>query len=273
MPELSEIEYSRDTCVAAFRDYYSFLAKMYLKDLMIIEPPEGGWPSITTECMQEVGKTEEVAMLLRNLPYIRKPDDDRNKAQGAPWCYFADWQKNCSYLPRGHTSGDDLKITSENASYYNDVPPHVVGLTSGGRDNPVFLLDTKLGIVHWPECYDEIRYNPSREAVQDDPYDYAPENEAEWRADAPAWAIADFFEVLKGQFRELSFIPISSRLVLDVYTRLGVHSGGVVPLLQDIYREHGWPDLQRYRKQECLDAVQRALEERYPRTADRRDDD
>ena len=153
---------------------------------------------------------------------------------------------------------------------HSESSAHVVGLTNGGRDNPVFVLDTELGVIHWAECPDEVRYNPSREDVQDDPYDYAPENEAEWRADAPAWAIKDFFELLKDQFRELQFIPISSRRVIDVYTRFGLDSDGMISMLQNIYREHGWPNLQRYQKQECLEAVQMALEERYPEHADSR---
>jgi hypothetical protein len=144
-----------------------------------------------------------------------------------------------------------MKILSEDP--YEFIPPHVVGLTTGRRDNPVFLLDTELRIVHWPECPGEIRYNPSREPVGDDPYDYAPENEAKWRADAPAWAIADFFEVLKNEFRELHSVPISSRLVLDVYATLSFGTDGMITTLQDIYQEHDWP--RRYRKRECLEAV------------------
>jgi hypothetical protein len=42
MHELSEIVYSRDATVAAFRDYYLFLTKMYLNESDIMEPPEEG---------------------------------------------------------------------------------------------------------------------------------------------------------------------------------------------------------------------------------------
>lgn len=270
MPQLSEIRYSRDVCVAAVRDYYNFLVKMYLGESNIIEPPEGGWPNLTIESLQDLGKTDEVISLLRHLPYIRAP---RENAQGAPWCYFADWESDGLALSLGRISGDALKVMSEDASFYENVPAHVIGLTSGGRDNPVFLLDTELGIVYWPECPGEIRYNPSREPVVDDPYDYADENEAEWRADAPAWAIADFFEILKDQFRQLCFIPISSRVVIDVYASLGADTGGMTAMLQDIYHQHNWPDLQQYRKRDCLEAVQRALEDQYPRNADHRDNE
>jgi hypothetical protein len=273
MPQLSEISYSRDACIAAVRDYYIFLTKMYLKESDVIEPSKEGWPTITVDNLQGLGKTDEVISLLRHLPYIRKPNDDRDKAHGAPWCYFADWQSHACNISLGRLSGEDLKVLSENVSFCGNVPSHVVGLTTGARDNPVFLLDTELGIVHWPECEGEIRYNPSRELVKDDPYDYAPESEAEWRADAPAWSITDFFEVLKDQFRELHFVPISSLTVLDVYATLSFGEDGMIAMLQDIYREHSWPNLERYRKGECLEAVQTALEERYPGYEDGRDDE
>jgi hypothetical protein len=42
MPSLSEISYSRDNFIAAVRDYYTFLVKMYLDESQITEPPEGG---------------------------------------------------------------------------------------------------------------------------------------------------------------------------------------------------------------------------------------
>lgn len=92
MPKLDEISYSRDTCVKAIRDYYRFLTQMYLPGTEIIEPPEGGWPTITNETLQDLGKTPEVVALLRELPYIRSRDDRRLESQVAPHCYFADWQ-------------------------------------------------------------------------------------------------------------------------------------------------------------------------------------
>ena len=45
---------------------------------------------------------------------------------------------------------------------------------------------------------------------------------------------------------------------------------GIIDLLKGVYREHGWPDLDRYRKSECLKAVRRALEEKYPDKVDGR---
>jgi hypothetical protein len=277
MPTLDEIEYSRDACVTAVLDYYNFLAKMFLHESSILEPPEGGWPSIISVDTDVFGKTDEVMSLLAHLPYIRNSQGGGPTGpHGFPQCYFADWQLIIQNLQNGgDRDKDDLKICSEGYDFFEHAPAHVIGLTYGGRNNQVFVLDTKLGIIHWPDCPGSIRYEPSHERVLDDPFDYAGENEeeADWRCDAPAWAIADFFELLKDQFRELSFIPTSPRTVLDADSIYGPDEEGLIPMLQDIYRQHGWPDLERYRKRECLQAVQAALVEIYPGRADGHEED
>ncbi|RYO86087.1 hypothetical protein DL764_009060 [Monosporascus ibericus] len=145
--------------------------------------------------------------------------------QGAPWCYFADWQKLGQEANLRQVKGEALRLLLERAGIINDEPPHVVGLTCGGRNNPVILLDTKLGIIHWHECLYEIILAPARELLQGDACDYAPENEAE-------------------EFRKLHFIPKNPRWVVDIYTTF---PDMAIPVMQDIYRRHGWPDLQRYR--------------------------
>lgn len=274
MPQLSEITYSRDAVVAAVQDYYAFLTKMYLKESAIIQPPQGGWPSITSDSLRDLGKTNDVVSLLRHLPYIGEPNQGRDRAQGAPDCYFADWQDHVNDLKNDQRSGEDLKVITEGPDISNSVPAQVIGLTNSGGKSDVFLLDTELGIVHWVECPGEVRYDPSREEVEDDPYDYVEdEEEAEWRGDAPAWTIADFFELLKDQYRKLRFVPVSPRIVEDIYTKRTSEGDEMIAIVQELYREHGWPDLARYRKDECLAAIQTALEEQYPDSSDWRDDD
>jgi hypothetical protein len=34
---------------------------------------------------------------------------------------------------------------------------------------------------------------------------------------------------------------------------------GKIATVQDIFREHGWPDLEKYRKRECLEELQRPM--------------
>ncbi|KAH9212056.1 hypothetical protein DL95DRAFT_426786 [Leptodontidium sp. 2 PMI_412] len=243
MPELSEITYSHDTTVHAFRYYFRFLVEMYMDDAEILEPPPGGWPSISSDFQRCFGKTDEVIALPRDIPYIREL-----------------------------SVGEALRAMSEDV-VTEDVPPHVAGLTLGDRENKHFLLDTQLGIVHWPieDGGGKHMYNFNQDPkfikpVEDDPEDYAPENEHEWRTDSPAWAIGDFFELLKSQYRKLNWIPVNSREVITITAHYEEDLAGMFPMLQEIYRQHGWPLEQggRYRKQECLEAVKVALNERYP---------
>jgi hypothetical protein len=269
MPYLEDISYSRDECIAIVRDYYQFLTSLYLDEEYIIEPPEGGWPTITTDSLRGLGKTDEVIELLRHLPYIAVPSDETFRAHGAPKAVFADWQEDARITLDGYPA-EDLRSVSEGIRRTEHVPPSVVGLTAGGRENRMLLLDTEHGVVYWPDCPDEASFVPSREQLGDDPYDWAPEKEAQWRDEGGAWAVEDFFEMFKDQFRTLQFIPVSRWNVIDVYTSYGSDKGGMVPMLQDIYRAHGWPDLERYRKQDCLRAVQKALEEHHPGMADGR---
>ncbi|KAK3298442.1 uncharacterized protein B0H64DRAFT_74994 [Chaetomium fimeti] len=264
MPDIHEVSYSREATIAAVREYYRFLTRMYLKECDVAEPPEEGWPEIDTEALSGLGKTDEVISLLRHLPYIHWSVDD--ETEGAAMCRFADWRSMAHSIALGKLSVDDVRATT-NSSLPDSISPHVVSITSGGLRNQEFLLDTRLGIVYWYECHSDIRQNPSREPILGDAYDDAPEDEMDWRVDSVAWAIADFFELLKDQFRQLNSVPISPRKVYYASTMEGM------PMIQAIYQAHGWPNLHRYRKQDCLKEVQDLLQERYPSYADRRHDE
>jgi hypothetical protein len=258
MPKLAEVTYSHRECIDSFRSYYKFLTTMYLSEAEIQEPPKGGWTGL--EILKDgLDKTEEVILLLRSLPYIRRPVDGTD-VQAAPYCYFADWHDGARSVAQDKSNFETLKILSED--YYEYVPPDVIGLTIGGRNNPVLLLDTKLGIIHWTDCPTSIKYDRADNCISHDFYEEGPENEAEWREDSPAWSIPDFFNLLKDQFRSLRAIPITPREVVDVHSE---HPEGMLPMIQKIYLDHGWPDnLESYDKQKCLEDIQKALRERYP---------
>ena len=98
--------------------------------------------------------------------------------------------------------------------------------------------------------------------------EHVPEAEAEWRLESPAWEITDFFELLKKQFRELKWIPLNARNVIPSDMNFENSLVGVVPMLQKIFRAHGWPaengGTSIYYKKECLEAVKAAVEKHYP---------
>ncbi|KAK3301964.1 uncharacterized protein B0T15DRAFT_569336 [Chaetomium strumarium] len=256
MPVLSEIRYSREATVAAVTGYFDFLAKMYLNEADILRPPEGGWPEIMPQRLKGLGKTDEVTLLLRHLPYIRPNYAISGPDAGPCGVQFYCWLDPIRSLDlTGQESQDSeeefdtMKFMTE-GGHRDVIPSHVVGLTSSEDLEDLFMLDTQLGVIYWLECPGRIWHHPTRERIEDDAYDYAAEDEADWR-NYPAFAIADFFELLKDQFRQLDVIPISPSRVLD-------------PTLQAIYREHSWPDLDRYQKEECLKAVGAMARERYP---------
>jgi hypothetical protein len=257
MPELREVSYSREATIAAFRDYYQFLTKMYLPESMVEEPPAGGWPSITNENVHLLGKDNEVAELMRHLPYIS------DESLLAPHAQVAHWPTLLAQHPHDQQASfdgsdvDDLRLLSEDLEWEN-VPSSAFGISVG---HMTFILDTQFGVVHWLDAPDEARYSPAREGIVDDFWDCTPENEHEWRC-GPAWAIVDFFEVLKKQYRDLQYLPVHKRRLETWYENS--ERRPVLGCIRQIYQEHGWPDLSLYKKAECLRSVAKSIEERFP---------
>ena len=80
--------YSRNECIAAICDFYSFSGKMFLDVFSsIINPAPGGWPNMAPEAMDCLGKSTEVMNSLRHLPF---PDDQPYTARPhcLPGCRF-----------------------------------------------------------------------------------------------------------------------------------------------------------------------------------------
>jgi hypothetical protein len=266
MPSLSEVGYSRDATTKAIQDYFSFLTMMYIPTSSILEPPKDGWPEITKESMSAFEKSDEVIELLKHLPYIEESSSPNWEVQAAPNCYLADYRSSsvASYLKDGR--GEDLRVITEGLAAVGEgnVPAHVVGLTRGGRDDVSFLLDTKLGIIHWLDCPDNQKHRPSREQITDFVEDFAAEEELEWRRNAPAWPIVDFFEMLKDEFRGLFHVPFSAQKVYGAELESPAAAQSAIESVRKIYREYGWPDLPSYQKESCLQAVEKMLKEQYP---------
>jgi hypothetical protein len=70
MPCVSEIIYSHDETVQAFRDYFEFLVAMYMDESNIVEPPQNGWDTINSSSWTNFDKTDKVIDLPRHVPYI-----------------------------------------------------------------------------------------------------------------------------------------------------------------------------------------------------------
>ncbi|KAK7943489.1 uncharacterized protein PG986_012602 [Apiospora aurea] len=215
---------------------------MYLNDTEIVEPPAAGWSHIDhLRCM---GKTDEVYELLRRLPYLRVSRTGETP-EAAARCHFANWAQIAQYASSTSSSGydgDGHRICSEPPELIDTTPPCVIGLTYGGRDNPLLLAGHRAG----------------HRALD------IPEDEADWRRAHPAWSVPDFFDLLPGQFQNLNFVPIGSREVFEIHARGPGNPPALLAAVQDIYRRHGWPELANFRKRECLRAVRRTLREEFP---------
>lgn len=268
MVSVEEVTYSRDECIEAVRDFIAFATKMYLEESAFVSPPSGGWPNITHQSMQSLGKTDEVIELLRRLPYPSDPDPDR-RPQVMPALAFAAWQ-----LDKAGQSPMPYRMATE-GMIFEDVPAHVVGLARRRRNDHGVLLDIQLGVVFWHEAAMEFKsfspYPTVTDVVDSDDEDEMPEGEFEWRGCRTVWSIPDFFATLKHNFKELHFVPMSRRRVVDGWYGPGEHGQEAVDMVKGIYRAHGWPDLERYRKTECLKAVYAALREHFPGLEDEKD--
>jgi hypothetical protein len=89
-----------------------------------------------------------------------------------------------------------------------------------------------------------------------------PEDQIEWRGNSKIWAIESFFEMLKDHFRKLNFVPTSSHEVGDVWAAQDGYGKETLRKVQTIYRKHGWPDVERFNKQECAAEVKTLVDER-----------
>src|SRR5262245_42916143 len=75
---------------------------------------------------------------------------------------FCDYHSSCLDCELAKERADGMQILTESL-LYERMPPHVVGLVEGGRDSPMFLLDTVKGVVHWSNAPDRPCDFPMRE--------------------------------------------------------------------------------------------------------------
>lgn len=263
--ETPEIRYDRDEAVAAVRGLIDFATKMYMDETAYEFPPSTGWPSITPDSMRLFGKTDVVVDLLRHLPYLSKDYgwDPERRPQLMPALSFQPFQL---YKLEDSQNAERLRAATEGHGIYEHAPAHVVGLAARRPNDHGVLLDTKLGVVFWDDAAEEFKTLspfPTLEFDNDED-DEMSSGEKEWRENHMVWAIPDFFATLKHHLKELHFVPMSPRRVVDGFHGPDSHSQQAVDRVKGIYHAHGWPDLERYRKQDCLKAIHTALCEDFP---------
>ncbi|KAH0027458.1 hypothetical protein KCU78_g3955, partial [Aureobasidium melanogenum] len=132
------IKYDRDIAVEAIRSYHKFLTTTpAIQASGVLEPPIGGWPSITTTSLAASGKDEIVVDLLRYLPYIgRTHSGNENISYDTVVINYNDNRL------RNNGLFDSLVPTTT-----GKVPAHVISLTIGARYGSYLLLDTQQGTI------------------------------------------------------------------------------------------------------------------------------
>ena len=178
-------------------------------------------------------------------------------------------------------------MATESNNIFEHVPSHVVGLTERPRNDDGILLDIKLGVVYWHDAANEfLSLSPFRVVLgldgvyddEDSEGEAISPGERDWREGCDTvWSIPDFFATLKHNFKELHFVPISRRRVVEGWYGYGSNPPDkrfqeAVDMVKGIYRAYGWPDLERYRKEDCLKAIHVALRENFPGEEDWEDD-
>ena len=272
--------YSQDEAVAAFTDYFEFLTKMYLDESFVARPPPGGWPDIVNAdpaVQQALGKTDEVMSLMAHLPYIRFAGNYSSDAHAVPECSFEDWRRVIRQISAAPGPEDmrerarDIRNRGESPEFSPFAPAHFFGLAhSLYADGIVIVLDTKLGLIHWDgySCPDILEENGRGSTKVDVDWERiaASEEDSNWLGSAPAWTIPEFFANLKYLLTNLDWIAISPQTLVPARENHNDQAGRTA-MLKEIYRQHGWPDLAVYRKAECIAAVRKAMDEKYPYSA------
>ncbi|KAI4195797.1 MAG: hypothetical protein LQ350_006991 [Teloschistes chrysophthalmus] len=211
--------------IEAFKSFYAFLTSLpYIPTSVLQHAPSTCWPSITIDAFAPLGKTPEVLELLRHLLYIG--DHDWNIAYDTKVIrYNEGWVKD--FLEQG----EPLEYQSLKPFYCDNIPAHVIPLTSGGNYGSWLMCDTIEGTI--------TEYVTMG----------SPAEGQSWR-EHPTVPIKDFLESWKGKYMGLEWI---ATLDDGDIALAGALKEEELADLQGIYRDCGWPFA--FRRDECFEIL------------------
>ena len=95
---------------------------------------------------------------------------------------------------------------------------------------------------------------------------FIPEDQQECRDNSSICIIKDFSEMLKDKLRMLEFVPFGRHTVEAMW--LFIHrleeDQKLLEAIQEMYRHHGWPDMTRFRKEDCLADIDSIVKTQFP---------
>jgi hypothetical protein len=165
---------------------------------VIETPPPSGWPQITPESLQVLGKTRKAIQLLQNIPYIQQPDDGGDKlcVMRKTWPVpYNDPDLIESYVGENKR---DIYVEPNGL----ELPAHVICLAQGARDAYFVLVDTERGVIVWGNP-DESWNEPITALT---PKDIDLNGVDAWMYN-PTFEVAEFFDVCKQRFRDCRWMP------------------------------------------------------------------
>ncbi|CAG9957132.1 unnamed protein product [Clonostachys rosea f. rosea IK726] len=253
--------YDRDVIATGLTRYYETLAQMaYFPASLIQHPPGGRWGDgffLPADKVKLLGFNERVVDLLRHLPYLDVDESHEDNCwsvngRSEPQCYLEDNPMLNEELSAGKATPENLYANGL-FPFPEKMPEGLVPIT-GREDGEWWIIDTNAGTV--------IVYDGGNKQVADAPDD----KPWLWVRPCPA---GPFFDALVNSLHSLDLVPLPrpDTEIAECYPEVwGVvreegegddedDPGPEVEEAREIYRVYGWPDVAKFRRQECYDAL------------------
>lgn len=222
----------RDVLAAELLSLYEFLTTLYLPDDCIKRPPKGGWPSITAERLEFLGKTDAVIDLLKHIPYISQDVEEEYQIQEKCICndYTGKLFERRAIKYQARDAMEPLPGFMEEKIWDKfKEPQHVATLAQSASADAGYhiFFDTRDGQLAEIEFVDGncVTYDSAKES----------------------------FDSTKDSFRGLDMLPTEPTEV--IMSSGGPFSEEQIGAIKDIFKKHGWPT-NEYHKEPCMAEVQ-----------------
>ncbi|KAH6710830.1 hypothetical protein BKA61DRAFT_737735 [Leptodontidium sp. MPI-SDFR-AT-0119] len=248
-PRLSNriAHFNRDEIISSLLAFYNFLPHVPASD--IHSPPADGWPEITSTSLTIHGihKTPEAIELLRHLPYL---------SGDQPWIMITALACDYRRVAMSPTAREKPGWLFDAAD--KQWPAWVVQLTAGtDREGSHYMLDTTDGTVTRYCAGGRFEYPPT----------YAPDDARSWRdreCNPETVTLRDWLKQWREMYRQMTVLtvpadPFSYGSVDPCFGALEAEPGSYcfeqIDALRKIYTDYGWPDLEIYQKDACVQAI------------------
>ncbi|KAI6093757.1 hypothetical protein F4821DRAFT_274203 [Hypoxylon rubiginosum] len=230
-------------------NFYTFLTNLHLPASAIKRPPEGGWPSYTSEVYKKSHKSAITMNVLRHLPYLEGGCDEGKHIHCK--CHVVDYSTPSGALrpfTQMELSTEIQVLGGMHGAKIKNVVSFATACESDGR---VILFDTNTGLIF--EDSRGVRHTRCE-------------------------PIEQYFNELKAKYEQLKLIPIlGTASILDAEGVEDVPYEVPFPEMQPnttfpskkdvlwirhIYRSHGWPNLKEFRKDAVRDGIKEYMEMR-----------